>query len=51
MHRSGADLPSFDLADVGSVKPGQLGQDFLRPAAGEAQEAQFLGEDYADAGG
>jgi len=51
MRRSGADLPSFDLTDVGAMKPGMLGQDLLRPTAGEAQKAQFLGEGRADAGG
>ncbi len=29
------DLPPLDLADVRPMKPGQLGQDLLRPAAGE----------------
>ncbi len=30
-------LPALDLADVRPVKPRQLSQDLLRPAAGEAQ--------------
>ena len=36
-----------DGADVSAMKPGELGQDLLRPAAGEAQKTQFLGEDDA----
>jgi len=44
-------LASFDLADVRPMKPGQLGQDLLRPAAGEAEEAHFLGERQTGAGG
>ena len=31
-------LAALDGADVGAVKPGMLGQDLLRPAAGEAQD-------------
>ena len=30
-------MPALDLADVRPMKPGQLGQDLLRPAAGEAE--------------
>ena len=40
--------PAFDIADIGAVDTGLLGERFLAPAFGEAQAAQVLAKAVMD---